>query len=176
MVASSSGSVLLARRRAGGPGCDGKRRSARRRRLRYWHCNASMQAFARLCTLYVVWVASAHLPAATWSCVAGTGEASLDSLGTTQAPPMNSLHVNGYCRAGWLFLIGVTGSDGSAVWCRAGEYLTAVAAQCFPVPAATPEAVALTLSGVTAAVALEVLPALHVRKKLLQHSLLQVLP
>ena len=40
----------------------------------------------------------------------------------------------------------------------AGEYMTAVAAQCFSVPAATPEAVALTLSAVTAAVALEAPP------------------
>jgi hypothetical protein len=38
----------------------------------------------------------------------------------------------------------------------AGEYMTAAAAGCFPVAAATPEAVALTLSAVTAAVALEV--------------------
>jgi hypothetical protein len=36
--------------------------------------------------------------------------------------------------------------------------MTAAAAGCFPVAAATPEAVALTLSAVTAAVALEVPP------------------
>ncbi|KAK9842071.1 hypothetical protein WJX81_007136 [Elliptochloris bilobata] len=50
----------------------------------------------------------------------------------------------------------VTASGGLQSGGGFGEYLTAVAAQCFPVPAATPEAVALTLSAVTAAVALEV--------------------